>query len=105
LNWASRVAKRMSRRNDGIDHRGGKRREGENFLTELPTNKEARLCDLRVGSFCQCLSPHLSSVQPQPLSLNGSRVGCSAYKIRNIPYLIDDLHPTLELLGLLFEPH
>jgi hypothetical protein len=55
LNWASWVAKSVSRGNDGIDHRGsGKRREGETFLTALSTNKEARLCDLRVGSFCRC---------------------------------------------------
>jgi hypothetical protein len=55
LNRASWVAKSMSRGNDGIDHRGsGKRREGENFLTALSTNKEARLRDLRVDSFCRC---------------------------------------------------
>jgi hypothetical protein len=68
LNRASWVAKSMSGGNDGIDHRGsGKRREG------LSTNKEARLRDLRVGSFCQC--SHLISLpynhNPQALMAQG----------------------------------
>jgi hypothetical protein len=68
LNRASWVVKSMRRGNNGIDHRGsGKRREG------LSTNKEARLCDLHVGSFRQ--RSHLISLpynhNPQALMAQG----------------------------------